>query len=237
MNIEGLGESLVDQLIEQGLVHDFADLYHLDASSSSRALVVAPREPRSERAVPRKLGKVGRNVVEQIERSKTNDLSRLIYALGIRHVGEKAAATLARHFRTMDAAAGCAGRGAAGGAGDRPGRRGVGPRVRRRAAQPGAGREAGGGRRQHATSQAPEPAIERAGPLAGKTFVLTGTLASMSREEATAALEAAGRQGVRIGQQEDELRRGRRRRREQAREGAGARRRDARTEDGVSARL
>ena len=64
---------------------------------------MTPREPRSERAVPRKLGKVGRNVVEQIERSKSNDLSRLIYALGIRHVGEKAAATLARHFRTMDA--------------------------------------------------------------------------------------------------------------------------------------
>ena len=52
--------------------------------------------------MPRKLGKVGRNVVEQIERSKSNDLSRLIYALGIRHVGEKAAATLARYLRTID---------------------------------------------------------------------------------------------------------------------------------------
>ena len=51
---------------------------------------MTPRAPRSERAVPRKLGKVGRNVVEQIERSKENDLSRLVYALGIRHVGEKA---------------------------------------------------------------------------------------------------------------------------------------------------
>src|SRR6266496_4304521 len=102
MNIEGLGASLVDQLIEQRLVHDFADLYHLDASQLEN-LVVAPREPRSERAVPRKLGKVGRNVVEQIERSKQNDLSRLIYALGIRHVGEKAGATLARYLRTMQA--------------------------------------------------------------------------------------------------------------------------------------
>ena len=64
--------------------------------------MVAPRDPRSERARPRKLGKVGRNVAEQIERSKGNDLSRLLYALGIRHVGEKAAATLARHFRTME---------------------------------------------------------------------------------------------------------------------------------------
>ena len=101
MNIEGLGESLVDQLIAQGLVHDFADLYHLQAAQLEN-LVVMPREPRSERAAPRKLGKVGRNVIEQLERSKANDLSRLIYALGIRHVGEKAAATLARHFRTMD---------------------------------------------------------------------------------------------------------------------------------------
>ena len=55
MNIEGLGESLVDQLIEQCLVHDFADLYHLEASQLEE-LVVAPREPKSERALPRKLG-------------------------------------------------------------------------------------------------------------------------------------------------------------------------------------
>ena len=65
MNIEGLGESLVDQLIEQELVQDFGDLYQLKAAKLE-ALVVTPREPRSERAVPRKLGKVGRNVVEQI---------------------------------------------------------------------------------------------------------------------------------------------------------------------------
>src|SRR6202007_2248536 len=84
MNIEGLGESLVDQLIEQELVRDFGDLYHLTAEQLEN-LVVTPKEPRSERAVPRKLGKVGRNVIEQIDRSRANDLSRLIYALGIRH--------------------------------------------------------------------------------------------------------------------------------------------------------
>ena len=137
-------------------MHDFADLYHLDGRPSSRALVVAPREPRSERAVPRKLGKVGRNVVEQIARSKDNDLSRLVYALGIRHVGEKAAATLARYFRTMDALL------------DAPVEAlqtvpDVGPVVaasvrglRRRAAQPRADREARGGRREHGLAQ-PEP--------------------------------------------------------------------------------
>src|SRR5439155_22057928 len=58
---------------------------------------------KAARAVPRKLGKVGRNVFDELQRSKQNDLARLIYALGIRHVGEKAATTLARHLRTMDA--------------------------------------------------------------------------------------------------------------------------------------
>ena len=68
MNIEGLGESLLDQLVTQGLVSDFADIYKLDAADLE-TLVVTPREPRSEKARPRKLGKVGRIVVEQIERS------------------------------------------------------------------------------------------------------------------------------------------------------------------------
>src|SRR5258708_31164949 len=114
MNSEGLGASLVDELIEQQLVHDFADLYHLTGGQLEN-LVVTPREPRADlarpgaegaktgRALSRKLGKVGRNVIEQIERSKENDLSRLVYALGIRHVGEKAAATLARYLRTLPA--------------------------------------------------------------------------------------------------------------------------------------
>ena len=57
MNIEGLGESLIDQLLEQGLVRDFADIYALEAAQLE-ALVVTPREPRSEKARPRKLGKV-----------------------------------------------------------------------------------------------------------------------------------------------------------------------------------
>src|SRR3954463_11415431 len=102
MNIEGLGASLVDQLIEQGLVHDYADLYHL-TTEQLEALVVAPKEPRSDRAVARKLGKVGRNVFEQIARSRQNDLSRLVYGLGIRHVGEKAATTVSRYMRSMPA--------------------------------------------------------------------------------------------------------------------------------------
>jgi DNA ligase (NAD+) len=189
MNIEGLGASLVDQLIAQGLVHDYADLYQL-TPEQLEALVVAPKEPKSERAVPRKLGKVGRNVVAQLERSKANDLSRLIYALGIRHVGEKAAATLARRFRSME--------------------RLMAESIEALQSVPEIGPVVAASVRAFAEeprnqelvkklkevgvnmdSQAPEPS-DRPGPLAGKTYVLTGTLGAMSREEATAALERLG---------------------------------------------
>jgi DNA ligase (NAD+) len=190
MNIEGLGESLVEQLIAQDLVRDFGDLYGLEAAQLEQ-LVVAPKAPRSERAVPRKLGKVGRNVAEQIERSKQNDLARLVYALGIRHVGEKAAATLARHLRTMNAIL------------DAPVEAlqtipDVGPVVaafvRSFADEPHnralIAKLAAAG--VNMDSQLPPVVAAAPGQLAGKTFVLTGTLASMTREEATAAIERLG---------------------------------------------
>jgi DNA ligase (NAD+) len=190
MNIEGLGASLIDQLLEQDLVHDFSDVYHLTIDALEN-LVVSPKEPRSERAVPRKLGKVGRNVFEQIERSKANDLARLIYALGIRHVGEKAASTLARYLRTMDALLAAPAEKLQ----DVPE---IGPvvaeSVRKFADEPRnrelVARLATAG--VSMTTQMAEPEAERALPLAGKTFVLTGTLATMSREEATALLEGLG---------------------------------------------
>ena len=190
MNIEGLGESLVDQLIEQGLVKDFGDLYALEASQLEN-LVVVPREPRSERAVPRKLGKVGRNVKEQIERSKQNDLSRLVYALGIRHVGEKVAGTLARYLRTMNAIL------------DAPLEAlqtapEIGPvvaaSVRSFAEEPHnrALIEKLAAAGVNMASQQPEPSVVGPGPLAGKTFVLTGTLQTMTREQGEEAIERLG---------------------------------------------
>jgi DNA ligase (NAD+) len=189
MNIEGLGESLVDQLLERGLVKDFADLYRLDAGTLEE-LVVTPRDPRSDRARPRKLGKVGRNVVAQIERSRGNDLSRLVYALGIRHVGEKAAATLARHFRTMAQLMDASVEGLQSVAE-------IGPVVAAsvKAFADDAHNRALIERLREANvnmeSQVP-PGTDGPRPLDGKSYVLTGTLSGMTREEAQGAIEALG---------------------------------------------
>jgi DNA ligase (NAD+) len=190
MNIEGLGASLVDQLIEQALVHDFADLYRLTAEQLEN-LVVTPKEPRSDRAVPRKLGKVGRNVIDQIERSRRNDLSRLVYGLGIRHIGEKAAGTLSRHLRTLPAMLdtplgalqaipeiGPVLAASVRAFADEPHNRALVDRLR----------DAG----VNMESQQPPPEAAAAGPLTGKTFVLTGTLPTLAREEATRLIEELG---------------------------------------------
>jgi DNA ligase (NAD+) len=190
MNIEGLGASLVDQLIEQALVNDYADLYHL-TSEQLENLVVAPKEPRSERAVPRKLGKVGRNVMQEIERSKANDVWRLIFALGIRHVGEKAATTVARHFRTLERVMSAS-------VEELQTAPEIGPvvaeSVRAFAAEPRnqdlVRKLAAAG--VNMATLLPEPTVEPVGPLAGKTFVLTGTLETMTREAATDLLERLG---------------------------------------------
>lgn len=189
MNIDGLGSSIVDQLVEHGLVRDFADLYALEGPALE-VLVVAPRDPRSDRARPRKLGKVGHHIAGQIAASKANDLSRLLYALGIRHIGEKAAASLARRMRHMDRIL------------DAPVEAlqtvpDIGPvaaeSIRRFADDPRhrdlVMRLARSG--VNMTSRVPADSDEP-GPLAGKTYVLTGTLTSMSRDEATAALERLG---------------------------------------------
>jgi DNA ligase (NAD+) len=88
MDIEGLGEKLVDQLVESGMVHSIADLYRLDREQ------LAGLERMGEKSAD--------NLLAELERSKTPGLDRLLYALGIREVGEVTAASLARHFGSLD---------------------------------------------------------------------------------------------------------------------------------------
>ena len=91
MDIEGLGIAVVEGLVNAGLVSSSADLYYL--------------EPQSVMALDRMGKKSAENLLAAIEQSKQNDLGRLLYAFGIRQVGQKAARTIARHFGTMEALA------------------------------------------------------------------------------------------------------------------------------------
>ena len=91
MDIEGLGPAVVQQLVENQLISNAADLYSIHAADVAR--------------LDRMGAKSAENLIRAIEKSKANDLSKLIYGLGIRQVGEKAAKVLASHFKTFDALA------------------------------------------------------------------------------------------------------------------------------------
>jgi DNA ligase (NAD+) len=188
MDIEGLGEAIVDQLLEQGLVHTVSDLYALTAERLEQ-LVVAPREPASDRARPRKLGKVGTNLAAQIDASRTADLWRVIHALGIRHVGERAAQLLAQAFGDMN-------RLRAASVDALQATPEIGPVVAASVqswfAEPHNASLVDRLREAGLTMVSTLPPAPAAGPLTGKTFVLTGTLESLSRDEATAAIERLG---------------------------------------------
>ncbi|MCT3528894.1 NAD-dependent DNA ligase LigA [Latilactobacillus curvatus] len=89
MNIDGLGPRIIAQLLDQGLVHDVADLYRLTADQ------LAQLDKFKEKSI--------NNLLNAIEASRQNSLERLLFGLGIRHVGAKAARLLAEHFLTMEA--------------------------------------------------------------------------------------------------------------------------------------
>ena len=177
MDIEGLGESLVDQLVERGLVSDFADLYALTTETLE--------------SLDRMGTKSAANVMAQLERSKENDLSRVLFGVGIRHVGERAAQVLARRFGTLEGLLEAS-------LEELEAVHDVGPVVaasvrsfldepRNRALLERL-REAG------VNFVEPDiPAEQSTGAsLEGLTFVLTGTLESQTREEARGAIEQAG---------------------------------------------
>lgn len=175
MDIDGLGEKVAGQLVEQGLVEDLADVYRLDAET------LAGLERMGEKSA--------RNLVEAIDASRRRPLDRVIYALGIREVGEATATGLANHFRSLEALMEA----------DVDALvevRDVGPIVANEIAEFFAQEESRDLiRRLREAGVEPEPPPEvdvSALPLAGQTWVLTGRLETLSREEAKDRLEALG---------------------------------------------
>lgn len=175
MDIEGLGDKLVDQLVEAGLVHTPADLYALMVEQ------LAGLERMGEKSA--------RNLVDAIAASRQTTLARFIFALGIRNVGEATARDLAKYFGSLDALL-VADVDALQAVPD------VGPIVAESIAAffgEAHNREVIDGLRR-AGVHWPEGEPESAGSqlLAGKTLVLTGTLPTLKRDEAKARIEAAG---------------------------------------------
>jgi DNA ligase (NAD+) len=188
MNIEGLGEALIDQLVSRGLVRDFSDLYRLDQATVSALESVTLREGKE---LKRRVGdKVAAKLLGQIERSRGNDLSRLVFGLGIRHVGERAAEVLASACGDVDGLMAA------------PVERlqqvhEIGPvlaaSVRAWFDEPHNRELVERLRAAGVNMRSSRPAVLAPdGPLTGKTVVLTGTLASMTREEAAAHVERLG---------------------------------------------
>jgi DNA ligase (NAD+) len=176
MNIEGLGEAVVDQLVTAGLVHDFADLYGLDVM----------RVAALDRMGPKSAG----NLVAEIDASRDRELWRLLHGLGIRHVGDRGAQALARAFGSMSALQAAT-------VGQLESVSDVGEIVAR-AVRSFFDRESNAAlidrlRAAGVRLEDPEsPGDLAEKPLAGKTYVITGSLESMTREAAGEALERLG---------------------------------------------
>jgi len=176
MDIEGLGGKLIEQLQKESLLRDYTSLYELKPSDLDKL------DGWGEKSA--------QNLLAQIEKSKSRELSHLLFAIGIRFVGERVARLLAEHFGELDALAG---------AGTEELQRidEIGPKVAESvvtffAAEPN--RERLETLRRHGVGLKQQKRRERVteGPFAGKTVVLTGTLSGLTRDQATARLEAAG---------------------------------------------
>ena len=175
MDIEGLGEKLVDQLVDGKVVNTLPDLYRMGFVSLA--------------ALDRMADKSAQNLIDALQKSKHTTLTRFLFALGIRHVGEATAKDLARHFGTLDAVM-------AADVDQLAQVPDVGPvvaeSIRTFFAQPHNREVVEQLRAAGISWPEGEPSAAARQPLAGKTFVLTGTLPSLSRDEAKALLEAAG---------------------------------------------
>ena len=173
MDIDGLGEKIILQLVNEGLVKDVSDLYHLTTGD------LVPLERFAEKSA--------QNIISAIESSKNPPFWRLINALGIRFVGEATAQLLAQHFQTLETLMQAS-------EADLLQVEGVGPQVAgsiREFFDHPRNRELIAKLKEAGVKESrPEPSA--GGPLAGKTFVFTGGLARLSREEAKALVTSRG---------------------------------------------
>ena len=173
MNIEGLGEAVVQQLLDNGLVHSVADLYKLTEEQLT--------------GLERFAEKSARSLIEEINRSKKAGLARVLMGLGIRFVGERTAELLAQEFGSIEALA-------AASAPELERVEEVGPRISQAILEFFADKE-----NRDLVKRLADAGVEmtaekkqRSAQLAGLTFVLTGMLPTLTREEAKAKIEAAG---------------------------------------------
>ena len=174
MDIDGLGPAVLEQLLKAGLIKSFIDLYRLNEEELA--------------ALDRMGKKSARNLLDAIGNSKKAEINRLVYALGIRHIGEKAAKLLCAHFLSIDRLSEAS--------------------VEEIAAIDGFGtvmaqsvydyfRLEGTSRligelRELGVEMKPLKQTQKSGAFLGKTFVLTGTLPTMTRKEASALIEQNG---------------------------------------------
>ena len=177
MDIENLGPAVVDQLVDNGLVSHFADLYHLNTAEVA--------------SLERMGAKSAANLLAAVEASKSRGLARVIAALGIRHAGGRAAEVLARAFGDIDSLAGAS-------IEELTAIDEIGPTIARSVHDffdGEAGRETINGLRAagvQMTGSTVSEAPAGAGALDGKTVVVTGTLEGFSRREVKDAIQSAG---------------------------------------------
>ncbi|MDQ1812273.1 NAD-dependent DNA ligase LigA [Massilia sp. CCM 9210] len=178
LDVEGLGDQLIEQLVDKGLIHNAADLYTLDKDKLA--------------GLDRMAAKSAQNVVDALEKSRDTTMARFIYGLGIRNVGESTAKALAQHFGNLEALLHAASFEGGLQLLEVPD---IGPIVARSISEfltdadnlalvrllSGVLRWKEG-----------EHVMKNTGAMAGKTFVITGTLPTLSRDEAGALVEAAG---------------------------------------------
>ena len=209
MDVDGLGDELIDKMIEAGLLRDVADFYTLDADSiaaldTGRTYAKDDKKRGVAAGDPIKVGHtIAGKVMDELVRSKAQPLSRVLFALGIRHVGKSVAEVLAQRFLTIDALVAASEE-------DIAACEGIGPKIaasvreflsvpenlevlqRLREAGLALEENLGAAVAQAAQETGVDADLAAGQPLDGLTFVLTGTLVNRTRDEAGAALKLLG---------------------------------------------